>query len=47
MLGNNLLCWNMLYYSIGVLDDYTLVVQGLFLQHTFFSHQKALVYLVL
>ena len=47
MLGNYLLCWNMLYYSVGVLDDDTLVVQGFFLQHMFFGHQKTLVYFFL
>ncbi len=47
MLGNYLLCWNMLYYSVGVLDDDTLIVQGFFLQHTFFGNQKTLVYFVL
>lgn len=47
MLGNYLLRRDMLNFSIRVLDNDALVMQGFFLQHTFLGQSQALVYFIL
>ena len=47
LFGKDLLCRDMLYLSVGVLHDDTLVMQGFFLQHTFLGQSQALVYFIL